>query len=284
MRWLVIGAGGMLGWDLQRSLAERDVVATKRRDLDITDYDAALEVIMRVRPDVVVNSAAWTAVDAAETDEAGAFAVNAIGAANVAQACSRIDARMVHVSTDYVFDGTASTPYPEHANVCPRSAYGRTKAAGEWAVRSALPQGSWIVRTAWLYGEAGQNFVRRMIQLEAERDSIDVVDDQRGQPTWSAEVARQIVKMMDADVPPGIFHATATGSATWYDLARSVFELLGTDPDRVRPTDSTAFARPAPRPAYSVLSHDAWARAGLVPLPHWKASLSHAFDALASAR
>jgi len=284
MRWLLIGAGGMLGRDIQRSLAERDVIAAKRSDLDITDYDAAFEMIVRVRPDIVVNSAAWTAVDAAETDEAGAFAVNAIGAANVAQACSRVGVRMMHISTDYVFDGTASTPYPEDANVCPRSAYGRTKVAGEWAVRSALPQDSWIVRTAWLYGEAGQNFVRTVIRLEAEQDTIDVVTDQRGQPTWSVEVARQIVRMVDAGAPAGVFHATASGSATWYDLARSVFELLGADPGRVRPTNSTAFARPAPRPAYSVLGHDAWARAGLVPLPHWKSSLSHAFDVLASAR
>lgn len=284
MRWLVTGAGGMLGSDLQRILAQRDVVATKHSDLDITDSGATFDAIDRVRPDIVVNSAAWTAVDAAETDEAGAFAVNSIGAANVAQACSSVGARMVHISTDYVFDGTASEPYPEDANVCPTSAYGRTKVAGEWAVRSALPQDSWIVRTAWMYGEAGQNFVRTMIRLEAERDTVDVVDDQRGQPTWSAEVARQIVKMVEADAPAGIYHATATGSATWYDLARSVFELLGADPDRVRPTDSTAFARPAPRPAYSVLSHGAWARAGLTPLPHWKSSLSHAFDALASAR
>jgi dTDP-4-dehydrorhamnose reductase len=282
-RWAVVGAGGMLGSDLRKRLRDQDLVALTRGDLDITDHDAAVEALGWHRPDIVVNCAAWTAVDAAEDHEGEAFAVNAIGAANIADACREVAARLVHISTDYVFDGMATTPYSETAPLRPRSAYGRSKAAGEWAVQSILPDRSWIVRTAWLYGAAGPNFVRTMIRLAKERDTVDVVDDQRGQPTWSADVAHQIVELVEAGAPAGAFHATASGTATWFDLARAVFELLGADPERVRPTTSDSFIRPAPRPSYSVLGHDAWHRIGLAPLPHWRTSLGQAFDALRDA-
>jgi dTDP-4-dehydrorhamnose reductase len=282
-KWLVLGAGGMLGSDIRNQLVDHDVVALIRSDLDITDLEATIDTLANYRPDVVVNCAAWTAVDEAEAREGQAFAVNAVGAANVATACRNVRARLMHISTDYVFDGTATTPYPESAPLQPASAYGRTKAAGEWAVRSVLPDSSWIVRTAWLYGEAGPNFVRTMIRAESQRDTVDVVGDQRGQPTWSADVARQIISMEAADASPGMFHATASGSATWFELARAVFELLEADPERVRPITSDKFVRPAPRPAYSVLGHDAWRLAGLAPLPHWRESLNQAFDALRKA-
>jgi dTDP-4-dehydrorhamnose reductase len=190
---------------------------------------------------------------------------------------------MVQVSTDYVFDGSATGPYPEDWPLAPVSAYGRTKAAGEWAVRALLPNRSWIVRTAWLYGSAGPNFVRTVIRLESTSGTIDVINDQRGQPTWSADVARQLVKMVEAAAPAGTYHATAAGETTWYGLARAVFEELGADPDRVRPTTSDGFPRPAPRPPYSVLGHQGWAQAGLAPLPPWRTSLAQAFDALRKA-
>ena len=222
---------------------------------------------------MVVNCAAWTAVDDAETHEAAAFAVNATGAANLARACARHRAAMLQVSTDYVFAGDAERPYPEDGPPAPRSAYGRTKAAGEWAVRSELPGRHWILRTAWLYGEHGPSFVRTMARLEGERDTVDVVDDQRGQPTWTADLAERIVAVVDAAAPAGIYHATAAGSTTWFGLARAVFELLGADPDRVRPTSSAAFARPAPRPANSVLGHAGWARVGLDPMRAWGEAL-----------
>ncbi|HEX6233930.1 MAG TPA: dTDP-4-dehydrorhamnose reductase [Jiangellaceae bacterium] len=275
-QWLVLGAGGMLGSDIRRQLDDRDSVALNRADLDITNHAATAETIRRYRPDTVVNCAAWTAVDAAEDHEADAFNVNAVGAANVATACRDVGARLVHISTDYVFDGTATTPYPESAPLHPASAYGRSKAAGEWAVRSALPDSSWIVRTAWLYGVAGPNFVQTMIRAAGQRDTVDVVDDQRGQPTWTAEVARQIVNMVYANAQPGVYRATCSNSATWFELAQAVFQLLGADPERVRPTTSDRLLRPAPRPAYSVLGHDAWCAAGLAPLPHWRASLDQA--------
>ena len=282
-RWLVTGAHGMLGHDLLSALDGRDLVACTRAELDITDAAAVRGAIDEIRPDVVANCAAWTAVDAAEDHEEAAFAVNAVGAATLTRACAATKAAIVHISTDYVFDGAATSPYAEDSPLAPRSAYGRTKAAGEWAVRAILPERSWIVRTAWLYGAAGTNFVRTMINLESTMDTVDVVDDQRGQPTWSADLARQIVRLVDADAPAGVYHGTATDETTWYGLARAVFEELGADPDRVRPTTADKFPRPASRPQYSVLGHDAWRAVGLPALPPWRESLTHAFDALRKA-
>jgi dTDP-4-dehydrorhamnose reductase len=226
--------------------------------------------------DIVVNVAAWTAVDDAETHEAQAFAVNAVGAANLARACSAASARMLQVSTDYVFAGDATSPYAEDAPLAPRSAYGRTKAAGEWAVRTHLPSASWVVRTAWLYGAHGPNFVKTMARLAAERDTVSVVDDQRGQPTWTVDLAEAIVRLVEAGAPFGTYHGTSSGETTWYGFAQAIFSGLGLDPTRVLPTTSDAFVRPAPRPAYSVLGHEAWQRVGLDPLSPWQESLTRA--------
>jgi dTDP-4-dehydrorhamnose reductase len=279
-RWLVTGARGMLGRDVVATLGDLDVVAVDIDELDITKGEAVSTFLDETQPDIVVNCAAWTAVDAAEDHEDAAFAVNAVGAANLARACSNLSSALIHVSTDYVFDGLASFPYAEDSPAAPRSAYGRTKAAGEWAVRAFAPARSWILRTAWLYGTGGPNFVRTMIDLESTRQTVEVVDDQHGQPTWSAAIAGQIVRLVDAEAPPGIYHATAAGETTWYGFARAIFEELGADPARVRPTTTDRFPRPAPRPAYSVLGHDAWGRIGLTAMPPWRISLGHAFDAL----
>ena len=277
-RWLVTGAAGMLGRDVLAVLARRgetDVLAADRHRLDITDARAVADAV--AGRDVVVNCAAWTAVDDAESDEAAAFSANAVGPARLARACARAGARLLQISTDYVLAGDAVAPYREDALPAPRSAYGRTKAAGEWAVRSELPDRHWILRTAWLYGEHGPNFVRTMVRLERERDTVDVVDDQRGQPTWSRDLAERIVDVVAADAPAGTYHATAAGSITWYGLARAVFELVSANPDRVLPTTSEAFVRPAPRPAWSVLGHDRWAIAGLAPMRSWSEALAEAF-------
>jgi dTDP-4-dehydrorhamnose reductase len=282
-RWLVTGCNGMLGRDLLAVLGNRDVVACTRTDLDVTDAEAAQKVIDKARPDVVANCAAWTAVDDAEEHEDAAFAVNAVGAANLARACAKHSAALVHISTDYVFDGLAESPYAEDSPLSPRCAYGRTKAAGEWAVQAILAERSWIVRTAWLYGAGGPNFVRTMIRLESTMDTLDVVDDQRGQPTWSAQLAHQVVRLVDTAAPAGVYHGTAAGQTTWYGLARAVFEELGADPDRIRPTTTDRVPRPAPRPAYSVLGHDAWHRAGLPAPSDWRASLAQAFESLRKA-
>lgn len=278
-RVVVVGAAGMLGRDLVAEVAARglDVVALDRAQVDVTDPRAVRDVVDAALAGpgaVLVNCAAWTAVDAAETAEPQAFAVNAVGPQLLARACARAGARMLQVSTDYVFDGAAGDPYPEDAPVAPRSAYGRTKAAGEWAVRAELPDAHWVVRTAWLYGTHGPNFVATMRRLATERPTVDVVDDQVGQPTCAADLAVRLVDLVAAAAPAGTYHATASGRASWFDLARAVFALSGLDPDRVRPTTSEAFVRPAPRPAWSVLGHAGWARAGLPPMPAWDDALA----------
>ncbi|MBL0885017.1 dTDP-4-dehydrorhamnose reductase [Myceligenerans indicum] len=274
-RWLVVGAAGMLGQDMVDVArgAGHDVVAAGRgTGLDILDPVATTRAVQGY--DVVVNCAAWTAVDDAEAHEPEAFAVNAVGAAHLARACASQGARLVHVSTDYVFDGSATAPYAEDAPVVPRSAYGRTKAAGEWAVRAEAP-GSLIVRTAWLYGAGGPCFPRTIARLAAERDRLDVVDDQVGQPTWTRDLAGLIVRLVAADVPAGIYHGTSAGEVSWYGFAERVVAATGNQV-KLEPTTSDVFPRPAPRPAYSVLSHAAVAAAGVTPIGDWSQRWSEA--------
>jgi dTDP-4-dehydrorhamnose reductase len=273
-RWLVVGGRGLLGTEVVRVLHGRDVLVPTRADADITQPGAFDDLVHGV--DVVVNCAAYTKVDDAETDEAAAAAVNADGAGHLARSCAVAGVPLVHISTDYVFDGTATTPYAVDSPIAPRSAYGRTKAAGEAAVRAALPDASWIVRTAWLYGAAGPSFVRTMLELERKVPEVRVVDDQSGQPTWARDLAQQIVAMVDAGAPAGTYHGTASGETTWFGLAQKVFGLIGADTARVLPVTSADFVRPAPRPAYSVLGHDAWAAAGLAPMRSWDSALVEA--------
>lgn len=276
MRFLITGASGMLGRDLQVALAGREVTALSRSELDITDHVAVREAV--ADHDVVINAAAYTKVDDAESHERDAAMVNAVGAGHIAQATAEEGALLVQLSTDYVFDGTATSPYDEEAPTRPASAYGRTKADGERRALDANPEGTFIVRTAWLYGEHGPNFARTMLALGSERPEVSVVTDQLGQPTWTMDLARQIVTLIDSDAPVGIYHGTAGGEASWFDFAREVFALGGLDPEKVKPTDSTAFVRPAPRPAYSVLGHTAWSEAGLAPMRDWREALRDAFD------
>ncbi|MFF4774475.1 dTDP-4-dehydrorhamnose reductase [Microtetraspora fusca] len=275
-RWLVTGATGMLGSDLVGvlSLAGERVVALGRRDLDLLDPAAVASVVRAVRPDVVVNCAAWTAVDDAEVREAEATAVNGHAVEVLAAVCGR---RLVQISTDYVFDGAAPGPYPEDAPTRPINAYGRSKLAGE---RAALKSGGRVVRTAWLYGANGPNFVQTMVRLAGERDTVSVVADQFGQPTWSGDLAAQIVRMVRAGAPPGVYHGTSGGRTSWHGFAREVFALLGADPERVRPIPSAEFPRPAARPANSVLGHAAWAGCGLAPIRDWREALHAAWPYL----
>ena len=285
-RWLITGAGGMLGRDLAAALRAdgADVTALTRRDLDVTDEAAVSATVCGSRPDVVVNCAAWTAVDDAEANEDRAAAVNGGGAAHVAAACAAGGFPLVQMSTDYVFGGDAGRPYAEDDPACPGTAYGRTKLLGEQVVRRSLPTTGYVVRTAWLYGAHGSNFVSTMMRLERERSTVDVVADQRGQPTWTVDVAGQLVALIRSRASAGIYHATSSGEATWFDLAREIFRLLGADPARVRATTSGSYVRPAPRPGYSVLGHDAWSDAGIEPIGHWRLALRRAFPALQAAR
>jgi dTDP-4-dehydrorhamnose reductase len=285
--WLITGAGGMLGQDLLARLNGESVVALDRKALDLTDPDAVLAAVEEHRPDVVVNCAAWTAVDDAETQEEQALRINGDGPRHLAEACAKTGAKLLQVSTDYVFAGDGTSPYAEDAPTAPRSAYGRTKLAGEQAVLAALPGAGYVVRTAWLYGAGGGNFVRTMIKLEGIKDTLDVVDDQRGQPTWTADLADRLVRLGQAALagtaPAGVYHGTSGGETTWFGFTREIFRLLGADPERVRPTTSEAFVRPAPRPAYSVLGHDRWRAAGIEPVRDWREALAEAFPALLAA-
>ncbi|MBX3099105.1 MAG: dTDP-4-dehydrorhamnose reductase [Salinibacterium sp.] len=275
-RYLVTGAGGMLGTDLMAVLADRDATGLSRAQLDITDPAATLSAVAGY--DVVINTSAYTKVDDAETHEDAAYAVNALGAQNLARATATHGAILVQLSTDYVFNGTATHPYAENSPRDPQSAYGRTKAEGERLALEADPAGTRVIRTAWLYGEHGGNFAKTMLRLAGERDTVDVVTDQVGQPTWTMDLAHQIVRMIDAKAPAGIYHGTNSGHASWFEFAQAIFGLGGHDPDRVRPTGSAQFVRPAPRPSYSVLGHDAWLAAGIEPPRDWQLALAAAFS------
>ena len=279
MRCLLAGARGLLGHDVLELWTERghSVVALGREELDIT---SAEQVARALEPsyDVVVNCAAWTDVDGAEAHESAAFAVNATGAGLLARAAADRGTRLVHMSTDYVFDGHSERPYAADAPLGPAGAYGRTKAAGEWAVRAEAPDGHVIVRTAWLYGAGGPCFPGTVRRLAREHGVVSVVDDQRGQPTWARDVADLVERLVAAQAPAGIYHATSSGEATWYDFAREVLADIG--PDAVRPTSSDTSPRRAARPAYSVLSHDSLHAAGVTPIGHWQERWRAAHDVL----
>ncbi|NHA66870.1 dTDP-4-dehydrorhamnose reductase [Phycicoccus flavus] len=278
-RWLVAGAAGMLGTDLCAVLlaAGHDVTPGDLPDLDVLDPASCAAAV--AGHDVVVNCAAYTAVDAAEGDESTAFAVNAVGAATLARATAEAGASLVQVSTDYVVAGDGHEPYPADAPVSPASAYGRTKAAGEWAARAECPR-TWVVRTAWLYGAHGRSIPATVARLAAERETFSFVADQVGQPTWTVDLAEGIVRLVEAGAPYGTWHGTNGGSTSWHGLAQAVLEELGLDPSRVRPVTTAEYPLPAPRPSYSVLAHDMWVEHGLNPLPDWRDALHRAAPVL----
>lgn len=296
---LVPGGTGQLGSDLARCLATADgslVRAPGSAELDVTNADAVADAVAQIateardaslRP-VVINAAAYTAVDAAETAEPLATEVNVAGPRHLAETCARHGVPLVHVSTDYVFPGTAQRPYEVADATGPTSVYGRTKLAGERAVLAAGAD-AWVVRTAWVYGAAGGNFVHTMAKLERARDTLSVVDDQRGSPTWSADLAAGLAELagrITAGTGPSqrVLHCTGGGETSWFSFARAIFDELGADRDRVLPCGTAEFPRPAPRPAYSVLSNAAWRSAGLTPLRHWRDALAAAFAAGAFSR
>jgi dTDP-4-dehydrorhamnose reductase len=258
----------MLGQDLVPLLRERghEVTGVARSALDVTDPAAVARAVDGY--DVVANVAAYTAVDAAEEQEDAAFAVNAVGPQLLARAARQAGARIVQVSTDYVFAGDATEPYAETAPIAPRSAYGRTKGAGEWAVRAENPD-HLVVRTAWLYGAHGGCFPKTIARVAAERGGLDVVDDQVGQPTWTVDLADLVERLVAAGAPAGTYHGTSAGRVSWHGFAQAVVAAAGLHPEIVRPTTSEKFVRPAPRPAYSVLAHDALSAAGVAPIGDW---------------
>ncbi|MGV7363049.1 dTDP-4-dehydrorhamnose reductase [Mycobacterium kansasii] len=286
-RIVITGAGGQLGRVAvaQAARAGREVLAQTSSQWDITDPGAAGAIIQT--GDVVLNCAAYTDVDAAESDEARAYAVNASGPEHLARACARVGARLIHVSTDYVFNGdfNGAQPHPYEPGdaTAPQSVYARSKLAGEQAVLAALPQAV-VVRTAWVYtGGDGTDFVAVMRRLAAGDGPIDVVSDQTGSPTYVADLAAALLEVAGAGVPGGVLHAANEGAVSRFAQAYAVFEECGADPRRVRPVSSAQFPRPAPRPSYSALGGRAWAAAGLTPLRPWRSALAAALAAACGA-
>ncbi|MGA7756571.1 MAG: dTDP-4-dehydrorhamnose reductase [Ilumatobacteraceae bacterium] len=273
MKLLVTGAAGQLGVDVvdhARSLGD-DVVGVDRAALDITDAVAVGELLDSVRPDAVINAAAYTAVDACETNEALAFAVNADAVGHLSAACELVGAHLVHVSTDYVFDGTLERPYREDDPTNPQSVYGRSKLAGEHAAGPAAA----VARTSWLCGEHGHNMVELVLRLASTPDQgLAFVDDQRGHPTFTADLAPALHRLA-ADRRTGIHHLTNQGAVSWFEFVREILAAAGHDPDRVRPIATADLdpPRPAPRPANSVLDNAVWRAAGLPMLRDFRAPL-----------
>lgn len=273
MRALIFGGNGMLGRDLALALQMRGhhAVALGHGDADITQLGAVNEAVRRTGPEIVFNCAAYTKVDQAETDMEQAFAVNAHGAGNVSLAASLAGVPVVHVSTDYVFDGSRTEGYLEEAPLAPLSAYGRSKAEGEERVRCANPH-HLIVRTQWLYGAGGPNFVRTMLRLGKQRTSVQVVDDQIGSPTYTPDLANALVFLAERNAT-GTYHVTNSGTCSWREFAQAIFGLAGMAVD-VEPITTAKLGRPAPRPLNSVLLNHRWRQAGYPPLRPYAAALA----------
>jgi dTDP-4-dehydrorhamnose reductase len=270
MRFLITGAGGMLGQDVVAAVGAggHDAVALARRDLDVTDFGLVERAVADARPDVVINCAAWTDVDGAESSENEASAVNAAGAGNVARAAHGAGAWTIHVSTDYVFDGVKREPYVESDTTRPLSAYGRSKLAGEMEVANEASGRHTVVRSSWLFGAGGRCFPATILHLAAERDALTVVDDQVGCPTFTGHLARGLVELATAEPRPvGLVHLAAAGACSWHELAQELVDARGLH-CQIRPGRTEDLGRPAPRPAYSVLETE---RGKEVPaLPGWR--------------
>jgi dTDP-4-dehydrorhamnose reductase len=279
MRILITGAAGQVGHELVTAFAGHDVVAADRSTLDVTDRATVLAAVASFAPDAIVNAAAYTAVDACETEVERAYAANALAPRHLAEAARRTGAHLVQLSTDYVFDGTKATPYDEWDTPNPQSVYGRSKRAGELELLGT-PDAT-IVRIAWVFGEHGNNIVKTILRVAADQPVLRFVDDQRGRPTAAADVAA-FVHQVVVDRRPGLFHATNQGAVSWFEFARAVMESAGHDPDRVEPITTADLdpPRPAPRPANSVLDDVALRLSGLPPLPHYRESLDRVVTAL----
>jgi len=280
--WLVVGANGQLGQSMTALLEKcaTDYVALDRLQLDITDSVAVEKFFEELRPTIVLNAAAWTAVDDAEGHEVAALRVNAQGPANLAMSSAQFGARLIHVSTDYVFNGQANIPYTVTSPTEPMNAYGRTKLAGEIAVRDIHSGVSCIVRTAWLYSEHGRNFAKTMTIRALRGEAVRVVDDQFGQPTSAHDVAQLILDISQLKEMPIIVHGTNAGQATWFQFAREIYSQLGADPALVSPVDTSAFPTVAKRPAYSVLDHSDFTAWGLQPMQSWQEGLSDSMESI----
>jgi dTDP-4-dehydrorhamnose reductase len=279
MKWLITGANGQLGRCLQKTLDDKgiDFVALSRADLDITNSALVKESFNSIKPDVVINTAAYTNVEQAEIDSVAAFKINQLGAANVAKASKSIGAKLVHFSTDYVFAGNNISPWRVNDLTEPLSIYGKSKLAGEIEILKEYSESSLIIRTAWLYSAYGKNFYKTMLTKAVNgNESVRVVSDQQGQPTSALDLAELTVKVITKNVAPGVFHGTNAGSCSWFEFAKYIFEIAGADTLRITPVLSSEFATKVPRPKYSVLDDQKWSEFGIVPLGPWQDSVQKA--------
>ncbi|MBB6176096.1 dTDP-4-dehydrorhamnose reductase [Anoxybacillus tengchongensis] len=272
MKVIVTGAKGQLGTDVVHLFANQgyEVYGYGREELDITNFDQVKQVISEVKPDVVVHAAAYTKVDLAESQPDQAFLINAYGTRNVAVASEAVGAKLVYISTDYVFDGMATTPYNELAPTNPLSVYGKSKLAGEQFVRD-LHSKFFIVRTSWVYGKHGDNFVKTMLKLAKERDELMVVNDQIGCPTYTVDLANCILELIQTE-KYGVYHVSNSGHCSWYEFAKAIFEEVGIEV-KVNPCTTKEFPRPAPRPMYSVFEHMALRLNGFHQMRNWREAL-----------
>jgi len=280
--WLILGGEGQFGLSLQLVLSESQIPfrAIGRDTLDISNREACIRVINEIQPEIVVNCAAWTAVDLAEDHEDEAFNINCNGARNVAIACREAKATLIHISTDYVFGGVSDTPYETDSPTAPVSAYGRSKLCGEEAVREELPEHSYVFRTAWLYSQFQGNFVKTMVRKALANAPVRVVSDQLGQPTVATDLALHIIHVVQSNAPCGIFHGTNSGQASWYELSQEIYSFLAVDTFLVTPVPTSEYPTRAVRPQYSVLSHTRTIDLGLHEMPNWKSALINSLPAI----
>jgi dTDP-4-dehydrorhamnose reductase len=286
MSWLITCASGQLGIAVSQELDKLEIAfdAWSSKDLDITKSSIVSEAIEKLSPTVIINCAAWTDVDGAESHEVDASRVNSDGPENLALAAKPCNSKLIHVSTDYVFSGDGNSPWKITDAITPQSAYGRTKALGESRVLATYPEGSFVVRTAWLYSPWGANFAKTMSKLAIKSEGeVRVVNDQVGQPTSASDLANQLVQLGKSASPAGVYHGTNSGQATWFEFAQEIFKLAGADVGRVTQVSSNEYPRPAKRPSYSVLSHDAWATTSVRPMRDWRIALADAMPAIISA-
>jgi len=283
MTWLITGGSGQLGIAVSEELDRQGIAfgAWSSKDLDIAHRATVREAIKKLSPTVIINCAAWTDVDYAESHEVEALRVNSDGAENLTLVAKLCNSKLIHISTDYVFSGEHQSPWQIEDEINPQTAYGRTKAQGESRVLAIYPENSYVVRTAWLYSQWGKNFAKTMTKLaiKSERE-VRVVNDQMGQPTSAMDLARQLVELGLSTSPASIYHGTNSGQATWYEFAQEIFKLAGADAGRVTPISSSEYPLPAKRPSYSVLSHDAWVKTSVKPMRDWRIALAQAMPAI----
>ncbi len=272
MKLLITGSNGMLGSDLLQILEDKhEIIATNTSNLDITNNERVIEELKFHNPDMVINAAAYTDVDGCENKKDLAYAVNALGPNNLAIACNRIKSKLVHISTDYVFNGESKIPYMENDKTNPINSYGETKLKGEEFIQNNMDD-YFIIRTSWLYGFNGNNFVKTMLELSKNHEEISVVNDQKGSPTYTHDLAIAISKLIETDFY-GIYNITNTGVCSWFDFAKDIFEIADVKIN-LNPVTTDEFPRPAKRPKYSVLSNQKWKNKKFNPLRHYKEALS----------